>query len=149
MIFFPDSNNYVISVNLFVLYLFRLQKEKQCCQSEVIQTQQIADKLLLEKESAEKERKQAVTSLNDLKLQLDEALRNLVDANTSRQKLSEDRNNLIRHSDEKEVLVSQLQQQQSNLKKKLSNALKRIEEETKVKKCYKYKLCTNTSITFG
>ena len=71
-------------------------------------------------------------STNDLKLQLDEALRNLNDSNASRQKLSEDRNNRIRKSNENDLLISQLQQHQSNLKNQLSSTLKRVEEETKV-----------------
>ena len=87
---------------------------------------------MTEKESLEKERKQMTLSMNDLKLQLDEALRNLNDSNTSRQKLSEDRNKIIRKSNENDLLISQLQQHQSNLKKQLSSTLKRVEEETKV-----------------
>ena len=98
----------------------------------MIKTQQLSDKFLTEKESLEKERKQMTLSMNDLKLQLDEALRNLNDSNASRQKLSEDRNKRIRKSNENDLLISQLQQHQSNLKKQLSSTLKRVEEETKV-----------------
>ena len=116
----------------FPIYFFRLEKDKHFYKSEVIKTQQLSDKLLTEKESLEKERKQMTLSMNDLKLQLDEALRNLNDSNTSRQKLSEDRNKIIRKSNENDLLISQLQQHQSNLKKQLSSTLKRVEEETKV-----------------
>ena len=94
--------------------------------------QQSADKTLSEKELAEKDRKQTLLSLNDTKLQLDGALRNLKDANISHQKLSDEKKRLILESDEKDLLVSQLKQQQFNLKKQLSSALQQVKDVTLV-----------------
>ena len=94
--------------------------------------QQSADKILSEKELAEKDRKQTLLSLNDTKLQLDGALRNLKDANISHQKLSDEKKKLILESDEKDILVSQLKQQQFNLKKQLSTALQQVKDVTLV-----------------
>ena len=116
----------------FLSFIFRLEKEKHCLQSEVIQVQQSADKTLSEKELAEKDRKQTLLSLNDTKLQLDGALRNLKDANISHQKLSDEKKKLILESDEKDLLVSQLKQQQFNLKKQLSSALQQMKDVTLV-----------------
>ena len=116
----------------FLSFIFRLEKEKHCLQSEVIQVQQSADKTLSEKELAEKDRKQTLSSLNDAKLQLDGALRNLKDANISNQKLSDEKKKLIQESDENGLLVSQLSQQQFNLKKQLSSALQQVKDVTMV-----------------
>ena len=94
--------------------------------------QQSADKTLSEKELAENDRKRTLLSLNDTKLQLDGALRNLKDANISHQKLSDEKKKLILESDEKDLLVSQLSQQQLNLKKQLSSALLQVKDVTMV-----------------
>ena len=86
----------------------------------------------MERNAAEKETKQAFKALHDMKLQLDESLRNLIDVNNSRQKLLDDKNHLAILFDEKELLASQLHQIQGSLKSQLDSANKLADDEAKV-----------------
>ena len=88
--------------------------------------------MLVEKHEAEKNTKHAVIELQDMKLQLNEALRSLIDSNNSRQKILDEKNHLANQVDEKELLMSQLQQIQASLKNQLDNAIKLGDHEARV-----------------
>ena len=92
----------------------------------------MADNALVEKSVAERETKQSLAALHNTKLQLDESLRNLVDLNNQRQALLDEKRFVARQLEEKEVLVTQLNQSQASLKTQLDNSIKVATDETKV-----------------
>ena len=115
-----------------MLIIFRLETEKQALKQDVVNSQKQADTILIEKNLLEKELKNTITTLHDMKLQLNESLRNLTDVNDSRKQIIDEKNRLREELEEKELSESQCKQTQLSLKTQLTSTIKLLHEETNV-----------------
>ena len=113
-------------------YLIRLEKEKQEFQTAALNSRKLGDKMLTEKIVAEKENKQILAELHNLKMQLDESLMNIADVENCRRKLSDENSVLCRQAEEAQLQASQLEQIRTSLKAQLETAQRMIKDEEKV-----------------
>ena len=111
---------------------FRLETEKQTLKQDVMDSQKQADTILIEKNLIEKDLKNTSTKLHDIKLQLNESLRNLTDVNNSRKQIIDEKNRLSEELEEKELSESQCKQTQLSLKTQLTSTIKLLHDETNV-----------------
>ena len=95
-------------------------------------SQKQADTILIEKNLIEKDLKNTSTKLHDIKLQLNESLRNLTDVNNSRKQIIDEKNRLSEELEEKELSESQCKQTQLSLKTQLTSTIKLLHDETNV-----------------
>ena len=112
--------------------IFRLETEKQALKQDVVSSQKQADTILIEKNLIEKELKNTSATLHDIKLQLNESLRNLTDVNDSRKQIIDEKNRLSEELEEKELSESQCKQAQQSLKTQLTSTIKLLHDETNV-----------------
>ena len=115
-----------------MLIIFRLETEKQALKQDVVNSQKQADTILIEKNLLEKELKNTSTTLHDMKLQLNESLRNLTDVNDSRKQIIDEKNRLREELEEKELSETQCKQTQLSLKTQLTSTIKLLHDETNV-----------------
>ena len=115
-----------------MLIIFRLETEKQALKQDVVNSQKQADTILIEKNLIEKELKNTSAKLHDIKLQLNESLRNLTDVNDSRKQIIDEKNRLREELEEKELSESQCKQTQLSLKTQLTSTIKLLHDETNV-----------------
>ena len=115
-----------------MLIIFRLETEKQALKQDVVNSQKQADTILIEKNLLEKELKNTFARLHDMKLQLNESLRNLTEVNDSRKKIIDEKNRLREEMEEKELSESQCKQTQLSLKTQLTSTIKLLHDETNV-----------------
>ena len=115
-----------------LLNTFRLETEKQTLKQDIIHSQKQADTILVEKNLIEKELKNTSTTLHDIKLQLNESLRNLTDVHDSRKQIIDEKNRLSEELEEKELSESQCKQAQLSLKTQLTSTIKLLHDETNV-----------------
>ena len=115
-----------------LLNTFRLETEKQTLKQDIIHSQKQADTILVEKNLIEKELKNTSATLHDIKLQLNESLRNLTDVNNSRKQIIDEKNRLSEELEEKELSESQCKQTQLSLKTQLTSTIKLLHDETNV-----------------
>ena len=111
---------------------FRLETEKQTLKQDVMDAQKQTDTILIEKNLIEKELKNTSATLHDMKLQLNESLRNLTDVNDSRKQIIDEKNRLSEELEEKELSESQCKQTQLSLKTQLTSTIKLLHDETNV-----------------
>ena len=112
--------------------IFRLETEKQALKQDVVNSQKQADTILIEKNLLEKELKNTSARLHDMKLQLNESLRNLTEVNDSRKQIMDEKNRLREELEEKELSESQCKQTQLSLKTQLTSTIKLLHDETNV-----------------
>ena len=115
-----------------MLIIFRLETEKQALKQDVVNSQKQADTILIEKNLIEKELKNTSATLHDMKLQLNESLRNLTDVHDSRKQIIDEKNRLSEELEEKELSESQCKQAQLSLKTQLTSTIKLLHDETNV-----------------
>ena len=115
-----------------MLIIFRLETEKHALKQDVFNSQKQADTILIEKNLIEKELKNTSAKLHDIKLQLNESLRNLTDVNDSRKQIIDEKNRLREELEEKELSESQCKQTQLSLKTQLTSTIKLLHDETNV-----------------
>ena len=115
-----------------LLNTFRLETEKQTLKQDVVNSQKQANTILIEKNLIEKELKNTSATLHDIKLQLNESLRNLTDVNNSRKQIIDEKNRLSEELEEKELSESQCKQTQLSLKTQLTSTIKLLHDETNV-----------------
>ena len=115
-----------------MLIIFRLETEKQALKQDVVNSQKQADTILIEKNLLEKELKNTSTTLHDMKLQLNESLRNLTDVNDSRKQIIDEKIRLREELEEKELSESQCKQTQLSLKTQLTSTIKLLHDESNV-----------------
>ena len=87
---------------------------------------------MIEKNLLEKELKNTSARLHDMKLQLNESLRNLTDVNDSRKQIIDEKKRLSEELEEKELSESQCKQTQLSLKTQLTSTIKLLHDETNV-----------------
>ena len=102
-------------------------------QIEASEAKKFADRMLTEKAMVEKEKKQALATLHNMKSQLEEATRNQSDVEKSKCKLVDTISKLKQQLEEKEVLNSQLHQLKISLQTQVYNAEKSADDEAKVR----------------
>ena len=115
-----------------LLNTFRLETEKQTLKQDIIHSQKQADTILVEKNLIEKELKNTSATLHDIKLQLNESLRNLTDVNNSRKQIIDEKNCLSEELEEKELSESQCKETQLSLKTQVTSTIKLLHDETNV-----------------
>ena len=87
---------------------------------------------MIEKNLLEKELRNTSTALHDIKLQLNESLRNLTDVNDSRKQIIDEKNRLREELEEKELSETQCKQTQLSLKTQLTSTIKLLHDESNV-----------------
>ena len=115
-----------------MLIIFRLETEKQALKQDVVNSQKQADTILIEKNLLEKELKNTSARLHDMKLQLNESLRNLTEVNDSRKQIMDEKNRLREELEEKELSETQCKQTQLSLKTQLTSTIKLLHDEINV-----------------